>query len=613
MKKRIAALIILIWLLVFSIYVSAQQNRELDNIKAFDWLASQASNNFNNDVSSAAWSVLAFNRGNRFDDAEKALAFILAQKNVQNCFPLQNCRTKDTSLALIAMNTLEKSDTQQYVDWMKGSLVSSTSTGSWLLEVTTDATGSCKLSYESRNQTQEVTVQVDKGKFPSCGNSNFYDLNNCMSNNAIRNNPILDLSIDCSSLAGQSIISLVYKTGNTFYIISSTVASSALVKVNNGCFGRARGDACNKESTFYASWALKALKSDIDSTIYLRSTYDKQSVEDNALLYFSSKDPSLAQQLKSLQQPDGSWERSVQKTALVLVVLNDDPVAYEKEIGKAELWMASKQRDDGSINGNVLDTALGLYAVGQPGGAALEPGTCTDGTKNQDERGIDCGGACEADDNCCTNGVLDDTEEGTDCGGPCARECLDEERVCNNDGSCDRFGGESESNCPDDCKSLSKECVVNDKCENDLGETASNCPEDCSCGDGICDDSESESSCPSDCATKESEEEGTTDKKQVVKKSSNLGTIIIILLVLGILGAGGYFAFKRGLIKFPSGGKPSQPANGSLYRPFTARTQQPAQKPQQQRQAPPQRPMARRGAEDELEKSLEEAKKLLKR
>lgn len=611
MKKRIAAALIGILLIAYSISVYAQ-TREFDSAKAFDWLVSQSATNYNNDVSSAGWAILAFNRGNRFSDAENALTWIETQKNPQNCFPAANCRTKDTSLALLSMNTLGKADTQPYVDWLKGSLLSSTATGSWLLEVTTDSTGSCKLSYESRNITQEVTIQVEKGKFPGCGNSNFYDLNNCMPNNPLRNNPVLELSADCSQLGGQSILSLIYKTGNTFYIISSSVSSSAVLKINNGCFGRARGDACNKESSLYATWALKALRSDIDTTIYLRSTYDKQSVEDNALLYFSAKDPSLAQQLKNLQQPEGSWERSVQKTALALVVLNDDPVAYEKEIGKAETWLATKQRADGSVNGNVLETALTLYAIGQPGGDVLQSGTCTDSTKNQDERGVDCGGVCESEDDCCSNSALDDTEEGVDCGGSCTRECQENELVCNNDGSCDRFAGESESNCPEDCKQLAKECVVNDKCEDDLGESAENCPDDCRCGDSICDDSESESSCLGDCASEEEEEEVVPVAKPSAKKS-NVGTIIVIILVLAVLGAGGYFAFKRGLIKLPGAGKPTV-GGRSEYKPFTGRPQLPPQRSQQpaQRSAAYARP-SKGGAEDELEKSLEEAKKLLKK
>lgn len=611
MKKGLVSLFVFV--LLFSTVVFAQQNTELNSANAFSWLSAQP----NNDVSTSAWSVLAFNRGNRFDDAQKASAWIESQKNAQSCYPLQNCRTKDTAMALVAFNTLSKENLEPSVDWIKGSLVSSNAAGSWLLEVTTENSGACKLSYEFRNQTQELIVQVEKGKFPACGNSNFYDLNNCMANNVIRNNPSLDLTVDCSALTGQSIISLVYKVQNTFYILSSTVANSALVKVNNGCFGRARGDACDKVSTMYANWALKALKSDVDTAMYVRSVYDKLSLEDNALLYLTSKDPTLAQQVKTLQLPDGSWERSVQKTSLALIVLNDDPVAYEREITKSKSWLATRQRADGSLNGNALDTAMALYSIGEISGTPLEPGTCTDGVKNQDERGVDCGGACEAEDDCCSNVVLDDQEEGVDCGGLCLQECTAEETVCKIDGDCNRFDDESESNCPEDCKATTSSVCNGDlKCDaTSYHETAAECPEDCSCGDDICDESESPSSCSEDCGDEEEPVvNNTTGDNKTPDKKSNLGTIIIILLVLGILGAGGYFAYKRGLLKFPSsGGKPQAGARPE-YKPFTSRLQQPQRQVQQpaRQAAPAQKPVGR-STEDELDKSLEEAKKLLRK
>lgn len=609
--RKVVMLPIIVFLILFSISALAQQEtKEFNSFKAYQWLAGQP----NSDVSAASWSVLAFNRGNRFSDAEEAITWILTQKNAENCFPLQACRTKDTSLALISMNLLNKADAQLVSDWLKGSLSSSTEAGNWLLEVATDATGTCKLSYESRGQVREEQVQVDKGKFPGCGNSNFYDLNTCLPNNALRNNPTLDLTVDCSGLTGQPIISLLYKAGNTFYIVSSTVSNSALVKVNNGCFGRVRNVACDKESTFYANWALKNSKSDVDTSMYLRAKYDKMSVEDNALMYLASKDPTLAAQIKSLQQPDGSWARSVQSTALALIVLNDDPLSYENEITKAKEWFATRQREDGSINSNAADTALALYSLGISGGTGLDSGTCSDGLKNQDERGIDCGGVCQTQSDCCDNSELDDTEEGTDCGGPCENTCSAEELVCDNDGTCNSASGESESNCPSDCKPLSTECVPNDNCEITYGENAENCPQDCSCGDGECDETESESSCSQDCGAAEVVQTNDDEEpiaKPAKKKSSSTGTFILILLLLGVLGAGGYFAYKRGLIKFPSGASKQEPASAKPdYRPFSSRLQPKPAAPA--RQQPSARPTMSK-ADAELEKSLEEAKKLLKK
>jgi len=46
-------------------------------------------------------------------------------------------------------------------------------------------------------------------------------------------------------------------------------------------------------------------------------------------------------------------------------------------------------------------------------------GTCSDGIKNQNELGIDCGGPCA--DFCpnCGDGIMNQGETGVDCGGPC--------------------------------------------------------------------------------------------------------------------------------------------------------------------------------------------------
>jgi len=44
--------------------------------------------------------------------------------------------------------------------------------------------------------------------------------------------------------------------------------------------------------------------------------------------------------------------------------------------------------------------------------------TCDDGTMNQDETGVDCGGVCDACPTC-SDGIKNQGETGVDCGGPC--------------------------------------------------------------------------------------------------------------------------------------------------------------------------------------------------
>jgi hypothetical protein len=46
-------------------------------------------------------------------------------------------------------------------------------------------------------------------------------------------------------------------------------------------------------------------------------------------------------------------------------------------------------------------------------------GTCSDGIKNQDELGIDCGGPCPGHCENCGDGIKNQGETAVDCGGPC--------------------------------------------------------------------------------------------------------------------------------------------------------------------------------------------------
>src|SRR5437868_6185831 len=48
--------------------------------------------------------------------------------------------------------------------------------------------------------------------------------------------------------------------------------------------------------------------------------------------------------------------------------------------------------------------------------------TCSDGIKNQNETGVDCGGSCMVCPTC-SDGIMNGAETGVDCGGSCSA-CL---------------------------------------------------------------------------------------------------------------------------------------------------------------------------------------------
>lgn len=75
----------------------------------------------------------------------------------------------------------------------------------------------------------------------------------------------------------------------------------------------------------------------------------------------------------------------------------------------------------GGIHGQVLTLCEGLPVWTNEGDC---PVTCTDGIKNGDETGIDCGGSCPVV--CpptCYDGIKNGDETGIDCGGSCPQEC----------------------------------------------------------------------------------------------------------------------------------------------------------------------------------------------
>jgi len=70
------------------------------------------------------------------------------------------------------------------------------------------------------------------------------------------------------------------------------------------------------------------------------------------------------------------------------------------------------------------------------------PPTCDDGSQNQGEEGVDCGGPCPVacPEPTCDDGIQNQEEEGVDCGGPCAEPCHcgvdDYQGECNTTSQC---------------------------------------------------------------------------------------------------------------------------------------------------------------------------------
>jgi hypothetical protein len=463
-------------------------------------------------------------------------------------------------------------------------LIPSSLSGDWLIEVSNDKTGTCKLEWDINGQAKDKTVNVAEGRFTECSNSYFLSVKDCVST-SILNNPGTKISVDCTALEGGKVISLVYRNSNSFYILSSATGDKADLTINNGCFGaRPRDSSCKKDSSLYAAWAAKETGLTVDVKMYLMDSYSEANPDDNALLYLSTKDARYLAALKQIQKTDGSFEKSVMKTALAVLAMKDD-AAYSEEVTKATDWLKTKQKADGSL-GTVEETAAVLYA------AFNDAVTAPSGEENIPS-------------------------------------------ICNNNYLCEEEAGEDAINCPDDCAGTEEEtditsysdCNDDTICDIDYGETTANCPGDCSCGDGKCDDTESEEgSCEEDCASTsaapvcgdgscngdETEEDCPDDCTDTASTGSGSTNWIIIALIALIVIAGGIFAFKKFGGAKPKA-KPGQPGY-SFPKPIGMPSMGPSKVPPMKQMTSRTSGFARpspKAKDEELDKSLAEARKLL--
>lgn len=591
LKKALFLFALLLVLLIFSTQNAEAQSTNFSADRGYNWLVnSSVEGNYGDDIVTTAMAALALEDVGKLQ-ADVAMDYIEEQEHSQHCWPKASCRVKDTAFALLALNEFLE-DTDDTEEWLIDALTPAFTTGNWYLQVATQNSGTCKISYTRNDQEIEKSIEVEAGVFPDCGDDTWFDLDSCLESNLITNYPSIELDINCNELGGTAILSIIYKTANTYYIIKEAQTSRAKLRVNNGCFGIKAKESCNYEATLYANWALDKLESTANSLFWLEKNYDDMNILHNALLYSITEDEDYATALLHLQKNDGSWENNVYKTSFAIIALRQSD-EYDEEVADAADWLRDKQHHSGSWNNNMLDTAIALYAAFRAEEVKLP--TCTDGTKNGDEEGVDCGGSCPVE-----------CEEKPPVYPPV--------EVCNYDGFCDIDFNEDSGNCPDDCFCGDNICDDAESCEA--------CPEDCGecpadvCGDGICGIDEDEMSCPEDC-------------EMEVIPGERRGFPWWILILLIILGGIGYFVYvkfykKPGKGKIFRFGRGKKPEEKPTYTPFTSRLKAarekekaPIKKPAYGITLPPsypaKKPARKTKIEEELEKSIKEAKKLLKK
>ncbi len=543
-KKKLLAVF---WIIaLFSSIVLAEFNPQ----KGVEFLLSKTENGgVDGDIVKTGFAALLFKKIGSITEAEKAADFLKSKEDSLGCFPASNCRIKDTAVAIIALTNLNR-DVDKSITFLKNGQSAGLGSGQLLLEVITSGKGNCTASFETNIQNSKSFL-VDEGRFTSCGNSYFLDLNsNCIKGGLASSFPGTSVDIDCTGVSSSTIIGTLYKRGNDIFLGESFNSKIAKILIDSGCYGINSKTNCNLDPSLFAGWALMEAEADFNIISFLKQNFDPNSPLHLSLLRLITNEERFLKDLKAKQGANGGFDNSVSATAFALIAFGQET---GNEVQKAREFLKNKQSDDGSWNGNTLDTVLALIALSDlvtGDFTKIAPGSIT----------CDRDGVCESE-----LGEDEDT---------CPRDCIGtsepkptktnmDQGPCNDDRVCDRESGEDEINCPIDCVKEEEKPVLD----------------------------------------KEPTEESSGSGKTIL--------IIVIILVLVVL-------VIFGLKKLKGSKKENKSENKFEFKPFTAQLfnkQTEKKKNSGSFSGKLFKPVnqTKTAVESELEKSIEEAKKLLRK
>mgnify|MGYP001596106649 CR=1 FL=1 len=612
------------WFIIVALILLVGFANAFSKEKSLEWLNNTISYQ-SASIEESAFTLLAL-KSNNFIRDTNYLGYIIFQqrKDDAGCYPRGACNAKDTALGALT-NFNFNTNYNDLLTWLD-TTISKANVEDWYIQIHTPASGRCTVVYD---EDQEKEVIVDgTNKLKIDGQS--VDWINVKTNLGINlDQPIEEIIVDCTNPSPGvndqgMLISLLRITNNEFYIYQESQGRIADLKINNACYADTSGGSCSKEASFYSAWVLKRLGREVKVIPYLQK--NAVNNKDYAMLLSITGDQSYAQLLAESQYTRGYWDsQNIITTAFAINALRSFST-YTNEAEKAKKWLEGKQntvdpQNNGSY-GNIINTATAIYIGLTDVGFPIGPGSicgnnitetgeqCDDGNLIS---GDDCssicrlegggggggGGACVFNSDCgvnelCDNGVcIDRCTTDADCPvstpicNTITGRCQSSVSQCDNDGICE--SGETIITCPSDCGTqaectIDSDCAVGEVCEQGQCELASlGCTSDSDCDNG---------------------EECDLDTNQCVEKEGlSILFWVSLVIIIAILAVGGYFAYNK-FFKKPKSGEPS----------FLQK--QPRQPPRTPIQIS--RPSYKRSKTDEilereLDKSIKEAERLLKK
>ncbi|HLC86118.1 MAG TPA: hypothetical protein VJG30_02450 [Candidatus Nanoarchaeia archaeon] len=491
---------------------------------------------------------------------------------VQHCWPKGGCKTKDSALATLALY-LAGQDVTQEVKWLKDAKISMGNKGEWWLVIKSSTDGTCSIKYGNR---PAKPFELEGDKIKKARGEYYINLNEIDTN--ILRTVTPKIEADCSAIPS-TIITLIFKPdANTFFIQKSEAVTNTELIVANACYGTGKSTStCDYESTAFASWALLEMgeigstKEDMGTIIYMESQLKPGnlihlSLLNRVLLKSSSVAPSFLEELAKQQKQDGSFNGDAYVTSLAILAM--DGTEKTENVGRARDYLLRKAGKDGSWNRNIRNTAFALLAL----------------------HGVDLGRAAIEEiepvnikREICGNNIDDDNDGVQDCG---EEECKEEE-LCR---TTEEKPEEEEQ----------EGCTASADCESGQ-----------ECKFGVCIQKEEE--------TEETPADLPEDETPPKENGGSIWVWVLILITaLLVLGAIFYFKFvKTGKVSLKDLFRKKKKQTFEDYRRVAEfrPVEQPRQTQPARQQTPPRiapQRAVKSKEEEELERSLREAEKLIK-
>ncbi len=591
---------------------STSQTSQSNSLKGEEWLL-KTSTETTGSISDQSLALLALLQSSTSDLAPLAERLLELQDPTDKCWPKEGCTVQDTAYAYLALTKAGVTDLAQTKTWLKSSLIGGLrNTGDWRIQVEATTDGTCTLTW-GENKKKDFTLT--HGELSGTASKHYISVASDLRDSTLLSTPNNKVHIDCSSLgsdiSGSGIVlSLVYaKSSTEFFLLESSAGSLADFTLSNGCFAdEPQSSRCSYPATAIATWALVETNeklSDLGTYTYLESSLGADEIQKAMLVRILLTDGSLSSNafvnslIKDQRLGDGSWRNGdIPTTSWAAFALSKSSESSDN-IENARLYLERKQNSDGSWNQDITSTSLALLALrGELTSALVSThntatilGTtssnteklCSDILDNDNDGLLDCADLdCKNDEHCgCDNGVLDTGEIGIDCGGTCPKPC--------------------ESTTPSSTEK--PECTLDVDCSGGA-----------SCKDGKCVQSLQET--PECTSNRDCSGSQICQNKICIAKPSTDYTWLWVVLLLLILGGGGaffYFRFvKPGKISLFK--KKTTVSFEDFKRDNELKSTRPVAEPKTQ---PTQRPTTTRTSkpsveDDELDKSLKEAERILK-